>query len=228
MDTDDLAMLDLRRWDSVESALGALEPRGREFDNALMPYLEAHMSKTAGALTIYLMFVMSAVTRARGLQEAIVREIRQSNPYGAFPLMRTLLETAALCFYVSDHPDYVAALTDEPRNRVPGTPKRKSPQSLIDYMDRNGHTAHLAVVYRQLCEITHFGDIAMWAAHELDNEHDSQFSWSSVPRFRGETALVACGQLDEMTTMMTAAVERLGRTLHALHGTAPGTGGPES
>jgi hypothetical protein len=88
-------------------------------------------------------------------------------------------------------------------------------------MDRKGHTAHLGVVYRQLCEITHFGSIAMWAAHEIDDEDERRTSWSSAPRFRGDTGLIACGQLDETATMMAAAVKRLGNRLLALHGLPP-------
>lgn len=217
---NDPSMLDLSRWESIEAALDELELRGRAFEDALAPYLQAHLRDADGALTIYLLFVMSAATRSRGLQEAIVREIRQTNPHAVFPLMRTLLETAALCFYVSDHPDYAEVLTDEQRNRAPGSPSRKSPQALVDYMDRQGHTDHLGRVYRQLCEITHFGHLAMWAAHEIEDDAERRTSWSSAPRFRGDTGLIACGQLDEMTTLMTAAIERLGQRLLALHGSS--------
>ena len=77
---------------------------------------------------------------------------------------------------------------------------------------------HLATVYRELCEITHFGTLGMWAAYVMDNEEERRFGWTSAPRFRNETALVACGQLDELTTMMERAMHLLGRTMLAEHG----------
>ena len=46
--------------------------------------------------------------------------------------MRTLLETAALSFYVSENPAYVMAVAEHPKEKSPGTPTRKSPQGLID------------------------------------------------------------------------------------------------
>ena len=215
---DPPALLDLNRWESVEEAIAELSQRSRAFDDALAPYLELNMKAAGGALTMYLMFVMSAATRARGLHEAIVREIRQSNPHAVFPLMRTLLETAALSFYVSEHPDYVRSIAERPGEAQPGTPRRRSPQSLIDYMDRSGLTHQLAAVYRELCEITHFGTVGMWAAYTADEENERRFTWSSAPRFRGDTAMVACAQLDELTTMMEGAMRRSGRTLLTVHG----------
>lgn len=211
-------MLDLGRWESVEAAVVELSQRSRAFDDALTPYLELNMKAANGAITLYLMFVMSAATRARGLHESIVREIAVGNPHSVFPLMRSLLETAALCFYTAEHPSYVQAIAQHPREAPPGTPRRKSPQGLIDYMDRNGHTGQLDMVYRELCEITHFGTVAMWAAYTTTDDDERGFTWSSAPRFRDETATVACAQLDELTTLMERSIRQLGRTLLTLHG----------
>jgi hypothetical protein len=218
MVAQDKRMLDLSGWDSVEAALNDVETRNREFEEALYPFLERNASDANGALTLYSMFVMSAVTRACGLHGTVVREIRQSNPHGVFPAMRSLLETMALCFYVADNPAYVDALASHPREHAAGTPRRKSPQALIDYMDRSGRTGQLADVYRELCEITHFGNVAMWAAWQPSEGEGAHVEWSTKPRFRDKTDLVACGQLDELTTMMTAAIRELGQTLLLHHG----------
>jgi hypothetical protein len=110
------------------------------------------------------------------------------------------------------------AVAEHPKQKSAGTPTRKSPQGLIDYMDRRGHTGHLATVYRELCEVTHFGALGMWAAYVINDEEERRFSWTSAPRFRNETALVACGQLDELTTLMERAMHLLGRTMLAEHG----------
>lgn len=211
-------MLDLGRWNSVEEAVAELTNQSRAFEDLLFPYLDLNQREAGGALTMFSLFVMSTASRVRGLHEAIVREIKNENPHAVFPLMRALLETAALAFYVSEHPRYVMAVAEHPKERSQGTPKRMSPQGLVDYMDREGHTSQLATVYRNLCEITHFGTAGMWAAYTMDGEDTRGFSWTSAPRFRDNTALVACGQLEELATLMLRGMDHLGKTMLTQHG----------
>lgn len=221
-------MLDLERWDSVAEAVAQLSMGSRAFEEALFPYLELNQREADGAITMFSLFVMSTASRARGLHAAVIREIQNENPHAVFPIMRSLLETAALAFYVSEHPKYVKAVAEHPKDRSPGTPNRKSPQALVDFMDRQGHTGQLATVYRDLCEITHFGTTGMWAAYAVDGADTGGFSWTSAPRFRDNTGLIACGQLDELTTLMVRGMVLLGTTMLTQHGFRPAADGDPS
>lgn len=221
-------MLDLGRWNSIDQAVAELALQSRAFEDALFPFLDLNQREADGTLTMFSLFVMSTASRSRGLHEAIVREIENENPHAVFPLMRSLLETAALAFYVSEHPRYVMAVAEHPKERSLGTPKRKSAQGLVDYMDRQGHTGQLATVYRDLCEITHFGTAGMWAAYMMDEEDERGFSWTSGPRFRDNTGLIACGQLEELTTLMARGMNHLGQTMLTEHGFEPVVGNDDS
>lgn len=54
-------------------------------------------------------------------------------------------------------------------------------------------------MYDDLCEITHFGSVALWQPHVLgDDERTVQ--WQSAPGWRGDREpLVACAQLKELS-----------------------------
>ena len=95
-------------------------------------------------------------------------------------------------------------------------PARKSIQAIIDYLSRSGIAEQFGIVYAELCEITHFGSIALWNTHRLDDAEDRMLSWTSYPQWRDDReALVACAQLLELSEAMEEGVRRLGDALVA-------------
>lgn len=188
--------LDLKQFSSVEDALAKVEPGDRYLDvvKMLLP-LEDGM-----ALTLPVMFWFSMITRSQGLHEAIAREIAEQNPHGVFPLIRAFAESVLLVIYVADHPEYVKALIDRPRNLSQDGLRRKTIQALISYA--RDHAPGMKDVYAELSEATHFGATAMWAA--VTPEEEGHFTWASSPRWRSdEQALIACAQTLELADAMT-------------------------
>jgi hypothetical protein len=196
--------LNLEQFSSVEDALARVEPGDRYVDvgTMLLP-LEGGMD-----LTLPVMFWFSMITRSQGLHEAIAREIAAQNPHAAFPLIRAFAESVLLVIYVTDHPAYVEALIDRPRNRTGATPGRKTIQALISYA--RGHAPGMKDVYAELSEATHFGATAMWAS--VIPEEDGHISWASAPRWRSdEQALIACAQTVELADAMTHLLRQFGK-----------------
>jgi hypothetical protein len=207
---------DVEQFATVEDAVASVQ-RERAFDDVAGPILQSYVDRQ-GEWTELLGFFQSAVTRARGLREAIVREIAQGNPHAVFTLLRQFAETIAVVFYVADHPRYVHAISTRPRDHKAGTPRRKSAQALADYMDKH-HSQQFKVVYGELCEGTHFGSSAMWIAHSLVADDETQIlhaSWSSAPCWhRDRDAKLACAWTLELTGGMETALGALGKTLIA-------------
>lgn len=132
------------------------------------------------------------MTRARGLYDGIAREARAGNPHAVFPLIRQFAEMVALVFYVVDHPKYVLALTERPRDRPTGTPARKSIQAIIHQIEKK-HAPQFGTIYAELCEIAHFGAVGMWASYRIDDQQERTLSWTSYPRWRDDRqAFIAC------------------------------------
>lgn len=201
--------LDLSQFDSLEDALDQIDPGDRyvEVGKVLVPLTNSGMP-----LTIPVAFWFSMISRTQGLHEAVAREIRQKNPYAVFPLLRALVEAVALVNYVVDHPAYVDVLTSRPRERKAGGQKRKSIQSLIDYMKEEA--PGLKTVYAELSEATHFGAVAMWTPHAISeaDEESLRTTWSSHPRWRSEEeGLIACAQLLELSDAMVFLLEEFTR-----------------
>jgi hypothetical protein len=111
-------------------------------------------------LTRPVLFWFSMISRSQGLHEAIAREIANTNPHAAFPLIRAFAESVLLVIYVADHPEYVETLIYRPWNLGKSDPKRKSIQALISYSKH--HAPRMKDVYAELSEATHFGSTAMW------------------------------------------------------------------
>lgn len=218
-------LLDTSVFSSPEQAIDTIR-RDRGFDEAAKKGLQG-IVHYGGPMTLLNMFFASAVTRSRGLLEAIVREAEHSNPHAVYPLIRQLAEMVALVFYVVDHPNYVPALTTRPRDRKPSTPKRKSPQALVDYMDKH-HAGQFGVVYAELCEMTHFGSVAMFAAHRIEDEDARRVSWASPPRWKDEKdCYIACAQVAELNDEMDEGLSRLAQVCVAeARSVAAGDGGP--
>jgi hypothetical protein len=198
--------LELSQFGSLEEAISAAQPDKRYEDIAVKL-----MERTGGHLTALGFFFLSAVSRARGLHEGIAHELLKSNPHSTFPLIRQFAESVAVVCYVADHPDYVHALMDHPRN-LPRQIKRKSIQALVNYMDIK-HSKQLGLVYAELCEITHYGSLAMWTSFNADDElrQSPGFTWASGPVWRGERqGIIACAWTVEIGNAMADAIHNLG------------------
>jgi hypothetical protein len=202
--------LDLTQFASLEDAITKVEPGDRylEVGKLLMP-LGDGMPMTLGT-----MFWFSMITRSEGLQQAVAREIRASNPHAVFPLIRALAESVVLLIYVIDHPRYIDVLTARASELPKNGPKRKSIQALIHYAST--HVPGMKSVYAELSEASHFGAVAMWAAHTVEGDDESGYrtSWTSYPRWRDdEQAMVACAQ----TLELAEAMERFLRQFAVAH-----------
>jgi hypothetical protein len=209
---DEPELLDLSQFASLDDAISNVQT-GRIYEEVSTPYLQAIHAD--GRLFYLDLFFMSAITRARSLHEGIAREIAAANPHATFPLIRQFAETVALVFYVSDHPAYVNALTDRPRD-LPRNIKRKTPQALVNYMSK--HARHFGEVYAELCEITHYGSTAMWSTIRPDKADPGHITWSSKPDWRDERqALIACAQTLELVDAMQTALKALGHACEVPH-----------
>lgn len=191
--------VELQQFTSLDDALKKVEPGSRYIDvgRVIIP-IGNNMP-----LTYQVMFWLSMIARSEGLHRAIAREIRQTNPHAAFPLIRAFAEAVILTIYVSDHPNYVHALTIRPSEREPHDPKRRTIQALI------GHASKMAPgvkeVYAELSEATHFGAVAMWTPFVLGDHSDAGYgvSWASSPSWRSdEEALIACAHTIELADAM--------------------------
>jgi hypothetical protein len=186
---EDPEMLDLDQFQDLNDAIEQLTD-SRVYENVVKAALER--PHRYSLLTV---FALSACTRLRGLHEGIVRELAASNPHSVFPLNRAFAETVLTLAYVYDHPDYVERITER-RGDQPKELKRLPIKTLIDHIapDAPGFTH----VYDELCEITHFGAVALWQPHAIDGDRTVQ--WRSEPRWRTDReSLIACAQLKEMS-----------------------------
>ena len=197
------ARLDLSQFASLEDAIEKAQAGDRylEIGAALLP-MENGMP-----MTLPVLFWFSMITRSQGLHDAIAREIRHENSHAVFPLIRAFAEAVLLVTYVIDHPEYVRAVIDRPRNLAAEGLRRKSIQSLIAYAKKQ--MPGMKAVYAELSEATHFGATAMWASVIPSDDEDRSISWASSPRWRSEEeALIACAQTIELADAMTSLLRR--------------------
>jgi hypothetical protein len=204
----------LHQFASLEDALEKIQ-RDRVFDDIAKSFMAKYIERDGGFTVLYAFFA-SAVARARGSREGIVREIGETNPHTVFPLLRQFAETVAVTFYVADHPEYANTVATHARDREQNTPSEKSSQALASFMDTK-HTENFKGVWDQLCDIAHFGVSAMWVSHRIDGGDDDDLrtvEWSSAPRWRDEEqAKLACSLLLEVTDGMYGALDALGQML---------------
>src|SRR5205807_1791231 len=193
MASQDPILLNLSQFTSPEHAMAVIL-RERGFDDVVKPVLTEAIDAMEGA-TMLLAFCQSAITRANGLYEGIVREIRASNHPAVFVLMRQLAETVAVVRYVADKPSYVTALLRPETERKPGEPKRKNIQSLIDFMDKH-YSTQFKAVYAELSELCHFGSTAVWQSHVIVSDQERKAVWSSRPAWRSQRTLYVAQVLE--------------------------------
>lgn len=208
--------VDVAQFDSLDHALERIV-LSKPFEDLAAQIMRSYIGRD-GQWSLPFAFFSSAVSRARALHEAIVREIHATNPPASISLLRQLSETVAMTFYVADNPDYVKVLATPPADKKPGEANRKSMQKLVNHMDSR-YTDQFGVVYSDMCEMTHFGTSALWSSHDVAERDDGtvSMSWSSVPGWKYESdALVCCALLLELTSGMTTALNHLGETLMRL------------
>ncbi len=181
-------MLDLSRFRDTEDALdqvGDTRIYEREF-----------LAISVGAdMTMELLFAQSACTRLRSFHEGVLREVKAANPHAAFTLNRALAETVLALAYALDHPDYVERIM-HPKAEQPKGKGRLTVAALINHI--KPIAPGFPIVYEQLCEITHFGNLALWHPHSVSEPRT--LNWVSYPRWRREEEpLIICGQLAELS-----------------------------
>jgi hypothetical protein len=164
---------------SKEAAIGQVT-YGGQYERALehhMRELHGHVAPTDPLE----LFLKSAVSRSRAFHEATSREISASNPHATVALLRQFTETVVTIVYVADHPSYVTAIMENPRNHREYGPRRKKISTIISDVDRR-HSQEVGFVYSQLSDGTHFGHMAFWEGFEVKD--GGRMSWSSAPRWR--------------------------------------------
>jgi hypothetical protein len=166
----------------------------------------------ASSMQVAHMAFMAFVARARGLHEAIVREIRQENPHAVFPLLRSMAELATIMLYTNQTPSYIDTVV----GIGPGKFQRKSFQAMFDAL--RGQAPGLKAVYAHLSDYSHMGHAGV-ANAMTPTDDESQFvewtdrpHWRSANDFRVACALRAFGDLhlgeDSATAIGTLTVQR--------------------
>jgi hypothetical protein len=194
-------MLDLGQFKSVDDAVLKLDPGSRYFNVAelLFPLPPGGMPTN-----VQFYFWAAMITRSEALHGAIWREAKASNPQATFALLRAFLESLVMVMYVLDHPRYVGALMDHPRNRAKDTPKRRTMQSLLSHAAK--YAPNIKEVYAELSEFTHLGSAALWTSHvpgERDELGQLSVTWQTAPSWRNdEQAYIACAHTLELADGM--------------------------
>lgn len=198
---------------SLDAALAAAEAAAAGFGGLFVKSLQA----TGGNLYESSLFVTSAIARATGLHAGTLRAIRDSNPHATFPLLRSYIELLAIAAYATEHPRYYRALMRDPRDHVPGDPKRKSMQALMNAAAKR--FPGIKYPYDQLCELGHFGDTAYWMPFIFTPASEDRppgsplgtLSATSAPRWRDETRdpLIACAHLIEFAESFAECIEHI-------------------
>ena len=125
--------------------------------------------------------------------------------------MRLFAETLALIRYTADTPAYFATVVLDPREVKSPLLKVATTQKIVQHMDKH-YSTQFHHVHSQLCEMSHFGSIAVWNAHRLipDTEEFRLVNWSSAPVWKSDReCLIACAQLLELSDEMERALNAL-------------------
>jgi hypothetical protein len=198
-------LLDLSNFEDREQAIG-LAAYG--CPKSYSEVAKKHMMNQDTISTGFMLFG-SFVSRVRGLHEGVIREVSANNPHAAFPLIRAWLETVTIALYVLRNPRYVEYLLQGPRNNGPG---RKSFEAMFHAVREEA--SQLKLVYGELSDYAHFGSLAVWNAHSIDDKEQRTVLWTDAPRWRDERHFqVACAQAHELATAGLDALDRLGELL---------------
>jgi len=151
----------------------------RAFMREAEPYLKANTDMTLGHMAL-----MALLTRGHAFHEAVMREIKQDNPFSTFALLRSYAENAAVMAWLTSRPMELIRLgplaTERDRfkigplvaaatNELPGFRK------VYEYLSGYSHPSHL-------------GLLASYAV--APNDESGRFRWQSRPRFRSDEELL--------------------------------------
>lgn len=167
-----------------------------------------HMTGQEGISTGFMLFG-SFVSRMRGLHEGVVREIAASNPHAVLPMIRAWVATITIALYVLRNPNYANYLIYGPGDNRPG---RKSFEAMFHAV--RDDASQLKLVYRELSDYSHFGSLAVWNAHSIDDEEQRTVAWTDAPRWRDKKHFqMACAQAHELANTGLYVLDRLGELL---------------
>lgn len=197
---DDPNLIDLTGFTNPEESL-------RRACVGLDQYSEIAKRHLQGAtlLTLAHHAIMGFVSRARGLHEGTVREIRNANPHAVRSLKRDMLELATLILYVNRNPDYLATVVGVGDARY----KRKSYESMFHAV--RDIAPGLKNAYRELSDFTHFGPVGVASPMSIISEEDQTVGWTDRPRWRSEREFhIACAQTEELVELLVDALREFG------------------
>jgi hypothetical protein len=150
--------------------------------------------------------VMGFIARVQGLHAGVVDSIRAENPHAAFPLLRSLAETAAAIAYLLDHPASLPSFAGEGRPVRIGKIKTHASK----------HFEGFDAIYKVLSDYSHPNSRGLIASHRVNEGADGtlDLSWQSSPRFKSPLeAKVACSWLWELTEAQANLIGRLASRL---------------
>ncbi|MFI5285404.1 MAG: hypothetical protein ACHQ4F_03695 [Candidatus Dormibacteria bacterium] len=195
--------LDIDRFASVEEALAeaasltmlltGLAQRAVMEDNSRSGYDLIHA------------FLLSSVSRARGIADGISREIQHDNSHAVFALLRPLLEIGGLIEYVYHDNAYAAVLaasqdSSDGRSRVTW-------QKIWNVVSKT--YPGIKRVYEEVCDVNHFGSTAFWMSWRIVDEETHYTQFFIGPGWREERykQLAACHlvEFSNSSTMLVTA-----------------------
>ncbi len=184
-------LLDLGRFVDRETSLTLAAANISKYDDL------AGKALRPGDLYNCQLWFMAVLTRARGLHEAAVREIRMDCPHSAFILIRGYLEALTLQLYVGRSPSHIPTLLE-------GKGGKKSFQAMFDAVSPDA--PGLRNLYRELSEMAHFGQLGIYNVFNMDDERS--FNWTTISRWRREEEFkAACAHIEELSNAMLAALQ---------------------
>lgn len=162
----------------------------------------------ASSMQVAHMAFMAFVARARGLHEAIVREIRHENPHAVFLLLRSMAELATIILYTNQNPSYIDTVVGV----GPGKFQRRSFQAMFDAL--RGQAPGLKAVYAHLSDYSHMGHAGVANAMTPTDEETQFVEWTDRPHWRSANDFrVACALTEEVVEMVHAGLREFG-SLH--------------
>ena len=113
-----------------------------------------------------------------------------------------------ILMYVRARPAYMQTVMNSPQNLPEGALGQRSTQAIIAAVGREA--PGFKHVWDELCDMTHFGSLAIWNAWKLDPDptEPGNVSYTTYPRWKEETdPLLACGWLMELSDALIATLE---------------------
>ena len=163
-----------------------------------------HLEATA-ALAPPMFLFMAAISRARGLHEAILRELEADNPHAVLPLIRGFGELLTVVMYTLKKPGYIDVLLGIDDQRF----RRKSFEAMFHVL--RDEAAGLKEVYGMLSEYAHFGPMAIFNVQSIEDEGTGAIQWQDAPRWRDDQHFrTACAHTFELAMAARVYLGKLG------------------